>query len=151
MRKKPICNARSQPVGGVLHVGGYSSLELPPWLLAIGYAVLGWQVGLKFTNEVLAAAARALPQAIALIALMIVLCGALAAALVHLLGVYPLTAYLATSPGGTDSVAIIAASTQVDTPFVMSLQSVRFLLILMVGPAISRFVAGLVERPVMDR
>jgi uncharacterized membrane protein AbrB (regulator of aidB expression) len=42
-------------------------------------------------------------------------------------------------------VAVIAASTKVDTSFVMALQTVRFLLILLVGPAISRFVAGLVD------
>jgi uncharacterized protein len=131
-------------IGGALHIGGYSALELPPWFLAIGYALLGWSVGLKFTRNVLAAAARALPQALSSIIALVVFCGALAALLVHLLGIDPLTAYLATSPGGADSVAIIAASTKVDTSFVMALQTVRFLLILLVGPAISRFVAGLV-------
>jgi uncharacterized protein len=131
-------------IGGVLHIGGYSTLELPPWFLAIGFALLGWSVGLKFTRNVLAAAARALPQALSSIVVLVVFCSALAALLVHLLGIDPLTAYLATSPGGADSVAIIAASTKVDTSFVMALQTLRFLLILLVGPAISRFVAGLV-------
>jgi membrane AbrB-like protein len=131
-------------IGGVLHVSGYSTLELPPWLLAVAYALLGWNVGLKFTRSVLTAAARALPQTLSSIVVMILFCGALAAMLVHLLGIDPLTAYLATSPGGVDSVAIIAASTKVDTSFVMSLQTSRFLVILLVGPAISRFVAGLV-------
>jgi uncharacterized protein len=133
-------------LGAVLHVGGYSSLELPPWFLAIGYALLGWNVGLKFTRTVLAAAARALPQVLCAIAAIVVFCGALAALLVHLLGIDPLTAYLATSPGGADSMAIIAASTNVDTSFVMALQTVRFLLVLLVGPVISRFVAGLVGK-----
>jgi hypothetical protein len=54
---------------------------------------------------------------------------------------------LATSPGGVDSVAIIAASTPVDVPFVIALQTVRFLLILMVGPSLSGFVARLVSDP----
>jgi membrane AbrB-like protein len=134
-------------IGGVAHVGGYSALELPPWFLAVGYALIGWNVGLKFTGQVLAAAARALPRALASIVVLILFCGALAALLVHALGVDPLTAYLATSPGGADSVAVIAASTPVDTSFVMSLQSARFIMILMVGPAISRFVAGLVRAP----
>jgi membrane AbrB-like protein len=135
----------SLAIGGVLHVGGYSTLELPPWFSAIGYALLGWSVGLKFTRNVLEAAARALPQALSSIVVIVVFCGALAALLVRLLGIDPLTAYLATSPGGADSVAIIAASTKVDTSFVMALQTARFLLILLVGPAISRFVAGLVD------
>ena len=42
-------------------------------------------------------------------------------------GVDPLTAYLATSPGGSDSIAIIAASTNVDVSFVMAMQTVRML------------------------
>ncbi|MEA2867632.1 MAG: uncharacterized protein QOE39_2347 [Bradyrhizobium sp.] len=133
-------------VGGVLHIGSYSTIELPPWFLAIGYAFIGWNTGLRFTPKLLAAVTRALPQSILSIAAMIAFCGGMAALLVHVVGVDPLTAYLATSPGGVDSVAIIAASTKVDTSFVMAMQTVRFVLILLVGPALSQFVAGLVGR-----
>ncbi len=130
-------------IGGVLHTGGYAVIELPPWLLAIGYAFLGWRTGLYFTRDVLAAAARALPQCVLSIVSIILFCAGMAALLVRILGIDPFTAYLATSPGGMDSVAIIAASTKVDMPFVMVLQSVRFLLILIAGPPLSRLVAGL--------
>jgi uncharacterized membrane protein AbrB (regulator of aidB expression) len=61
------------------------------------------------------------------------------------LSIDPLTAYLATSPGGVDSVAIIAASTKVDVSFVMGLQTIRLLFVLLVGPFLSRFVAKLIE------
>ena len=133
-------------LGGIMHIAGLSTLALPLWLLAVGYALLGWgRVGLKFTRDVLSAALRALPQALSSIIELILFCGALAALLVHRLGIDPLTAYLATSPGGADSVAIIAPSTKVDTSFVMALQTLRFLLILAIGPTISRFVAGLVR------
>jgi membrane AbrB-like protein len=130
-------------IGGALHAGGIAVIELPPWLLAIGYAFLGWSIGLRFNRDVLAAAARALPQCMLSIAAIILFCAGMAALLVRVLGIDPLTAYLATSPGGVDSVAIIAASTKVDMPFVMALQSVRFLMILMIGPALARFVACL--------
>jgi uncharacterized membrane protein AbrB (regulator of aidB expression) len=40
-----------------------------------------------------------------------------------------------------DSVAIIAASTPVDVPFVMALQTVRFMLVLLVGPWLARLLA----------
>jgi uncharacterized protein len=53
-----------------------------------------------------------------------------------------MTAYLATSPGGADSVAIIAASSHVDTSFVMAMQMARFVAVLIFGPALARFVAG---------
>jgi uncharacterized protein len=65
--------------------------------------------------------------------------------LVEAFGIDPLTAYLATSPGGADSVAIIAASSRVDLSFVMALQTIRFVFLLLAGPAISRYVAGRVE------
>jgi hypothetical protein len=41
-----------------------------------------------------------------------------------------------------DAAAIIAASTQVDTPFVMALQTVRVIVLLIVGPHVARWVAG---------
>jgi uncharacterized membrane protein AbrB (regulator of aidB expression) len=50
----------------------------------------------------------------------------------HVLGIDPLTAYLATSPGSMDSVAIIAAAAQ-HVAFVMALQSA--LVVLLVGPS----------------
>jgi uncharacterized protein len=73
---------------------------------------------------------------------LIALCGGLAALLTDRLHIDPLTAYLATSPGGIDSVAIIAASSaHVDIPFVMAMQTARFLFVIFAGPPIVRFVA----------
>ena len=43
---------------------------------------------------------------------LIAICGGSAWGLVHFAGIDPLTAYLATSPGGADSVAILSASAQ---------------------------------------
>ena len=40
-----------------------------------------------------------------------------------------LTAYLATSPGGLDSVAIIAVGSNADVPFVLALQTFRLLVV----------------------
>jgi len=56
-------------------------------------------------------------------------------------GLDPLTAYLATSPGGADSVAVIAATSAVDAGFVMAMQLARFLMVLVFGPQVSKFVA----------
>jgi membrane AbrB-like protein len=134
----------SMTLGSIAHVAGWSTIELPTWFLAMAYAVIGWSTGLRFSRDVFKAAARALPQTILAIVILIGFCAGLAALVVKTSGTDPLTAYLATSPGGVDSVAIIAASTKVDTSFVMALQSVRFLLVLAAGPPLSRFVARLV-------
>jgi len=52
------------------------------------------------------------------------------------------TAYLATSPGGLDAVAIIAASTKLDMPFIMALQTARIVLVIAIGPYLARKFAG---------
>ncbi|MGY6769379.1 AbrB family transcriptional regulator [Komagataeibacter sp. NFXK3] len=126
---------------------GLLSIELPPWFLATGYAVLGWGIGLRFTRATLHYAARAFPYILIAITLMIAGCGAMALVLAHFKHVSLLTAYLATSPGGEDTVAIIAATTPgVDMPFVMAMQTVRFVLVLFTGPLFARTLSRWVER-----
>jgi membrane AbrB-like protein len=127
--------------GALLEGFGLVHMTLPPWLLAASYALLGWSVGLGFTREILAHAWRALPQVMLSIAALIAVCGALAWVLVRTAGVDPLTAYLATSPGGMDSIAIIAAASRVDVSFVMALQMVRLVIVLIAGPPLARFIA----------
>jgi uncharacterized protein len=128
-------------VGALVEGSGLAHLTLPPWLLALGYAFLGWSVGLGFTRAILAHARRALPQVLLATFAIIAVSGGLALVLVHAAGIDPLTAYLATSPGGMDTVAIIAASSAVDVSFVMALQTVRFVIVLFAGPPLARFIA----------
>jgi membrane AbrB-like protein len=143
------------PAGGLLlpmiagmllqDVGGIR-IELPPLLLAVAYAFVGWTIGSRFNRQVLALTIRSLPKVLAAILVLIVLCGGLAALLVRWAHVDPLTAYLATSPGGADSVAIIAASTPVDVPFVLTMQVLRMLFVMATGPAIARMLARHLHR-----
>ena len=66
----------------------------------------------------------------------------LAFALHEAAGTDALTAYLATSPGGADAVAIIAASSKVDMPFVMAMQIGRLLVVILIGPSLARLIAA---------
>ncbi len=146
-----IAGAKSKIPAGALLVplfGGIAlscahvvTITLPPWLMAGCYALVGWSIGLRFTREIVIYAARVFPTIVASTLTLIALCGGLAFLLHLIMGTDPLTAYLATSPGGADSVAIIAASTHVDVPFVMAMQMARFMLVLIVGPALARTVA----------
>lgn len=128
-------------VGMVLKFSGVVAIVLPPWVLAISFAVIGWGIGMRFTREVVAHAARALPRVLLSVFALIAICGCFAAGLVHFAGIDPLSAYLATSPGGADSVAIIAASTNVDVPFVMAMQVTRFIVVVITGPATARLLS----------
>jgi len=127
--------------GIILQDFGWMKIELPYAVLALAYAFIGWSIGLRFNRKIISAAWRAMPRVIASILVLLAVCGGLSAILVKVAGVDPLTAYLAMSPGGADSVAIIGASSHVDMPFVMSMQIARFLFILAFGPVIAKTLA----------
>ena len=128
-------------VGAALSAGHLVAITLPPWLLAGSYALVGWSIGLRFTRGIVLHAAKQLPRMIASVFALIAMCGGLAYALHLAAGTDPLTAYLATSPGGADSVAIIAASSRVDMPFVMAMQVARLILVILIGPSLARLLA----------
>ncbi|WP_422924535.1 AbrB family transcriptional regulator [Singulisphaera sp. PoT] len=128
--------------GAILHGAGAVEIELPPWLLLGTFALLGWSVGLQFTRSGLVHAVRSLPTMLVAIAALIAFCGGSALLLHRVAGTELLTAYLATSPGGVDAAAVIAASTDVDLPFVMGLQTVRLIVVLCFGPTLAKFVAA---------
>jgi len=129
-------------LGSVLQSNGILHITLPPWILAPTYMVLGWCIGLRFTREALSQAAQALPSMIVSIACLVAACAGIALGLTHLTDIDPLTAYLATSPGGLDSVAIIASASGANVSFVMAFQTARLLLVVSTGPALARFVAS---------
>ena len=124
-----------------LHASGLLVFHLPRWLLAVCYTLLGWNIGLGFRRNTLINAAHALLPVIASALALIAFCAALSWCLSMLLHIDPLTAYLATSPGGLDSVAIIAASSpQVDMSFVMALQGVRLIFVIALAPTLVKLV-----------
>lgn len=117
--------------------------QIPEWLAAASFAAIGWTVGLKFQSDTLWRAARVLPQIVLSIVVLMAFCAGIAFVLVIEMGVDPLTAYLATSPGGMDTIAIVAVTAgNVDISFVMTMQALRFLFVLIVGPPIARLVAS---------
>lgn len=128
-------------LGAALQAMGWLVIELPPALLALSYAVIGWSIGLRFTRSILLHALRALPAVLGSIFALMAVGLVIAVGLSQLAGYDPLTSYLASSPGGADSVAIIAATSAVDAGFVMAMQLARFLMVLVLGPHVSKFVA----------
>lgn len=141
------------PIGAgmVLAHFGVMSIELPPWLLAIAYALIGWRIGLRFTAPLLRHALSTLPMTIAATAALMAICAVAAVLLWAFAGIDFLSAYLATSPGGADTVAIIAASTHVDVSFVMTLQMTRLLVLMFIGPVIARGAATMALRSLAKR
>ncbi|UAK23879.1 AbrB family transcriptional regulator [Sphingomonas nostoxanthinifaciens] len=120
---------------------GIARPQLPGWLLATSYLLVGWRIGLGFTPDIVRAARRAAARLVLAIAALIAFCAGCGFALAKLSGRDLLSCYLAMSPGGADSVAIIASSSRVDVPFVMSMQVARLVAVLPVGPWLARTIA----------
>lgn len=127
-------------LGGVLHAMGME-LVLPAWLLAIANVTLGWYVGLGFTRDILRYVFRAIPQLLVSTFLLLGMCAFCGWLLTRWTHLDPLTTYLATSPGGVDSIAIIALGSQVDMSFVMAMQTSRLFLVILTGPRIAKWIS----------
>ncbi|MCO5063456.1 MAG: AbrB family transcriptional regulator [Rhizobiaceae bacterium] len=133
-------------LGLCLHLGAGVDLQIPLWLRSAAYVVIGWKIGLSFTRAALRQALHAMPQIIASILALMLFCGGMAWFVSRNLGVDLLTAYLATSPGGLDSVAIIAlASDRVDLSFILALQTARLLAVLILGPPLAKLIVRQVK------
>ena len=148
----PLARLLRIPAGGllgpmtvalVLTLTGVAHGAVPPGaLVELAYAVIGWQAGVRFTRESLRVVGGLLPTAVALIAAVVALCAALGALLATLTGATPLEGYLATTPGGIYAVLATAISSGVDVAFVVAVQVLRVIVMLLVAPAIARWVAG---------
>lgn len=134
-------------LGSALHGSGLVRFELPVLITALAYAVIGWSIGLAFTRAAVVYSARMLPRILAVLVALLACCGLLAVGVSAITGVDLLSAYLATSPGGTDTILIIATSTPVDLPFILGGQLVRFLMVLAVGPVLARWLARRTVQP----
>ncbi|WP_246685029.1 AbrB family transcriptional regulator [Methylobacterium sp. WL69] len=128
-------------LGALLHALGLVSMALPMPLLDLAYATIGWYVGLRFRRETLRETVVALPGILVATVAVIALCAVWAYGLTRLLRIDFLTAYLATSPGGLDSVAIIAVGSKADVSFVLAVQTLRLFVVLLTGPLLAKWIA----------
>ena len=127
--------------GCLLRLGQLITIELPEWLLAMAYMAIGWRIGLGFDKQILLRALRPLPQILLSIFALLAICAGMAWGLTRFMHIDFMTAYLATSPGGLDTVAVIAAGSNADMALIMAMQTLRLFSILLTGPAIARFIS----------
>jgi uncharacterized protein len=108
-------------------------LTWPQGVPQAAYLVLGLWVGLLFDGDSIKRARRLLPVVLLSAIGLVVACAALGWALSTLTGIDPITAYLATTPGGIDSVAIVALGSGADAPLVLAIQMLRLLAVIAAG------------------
>jgi uncharacterized protein len=118
---------------GVVH------LAWPPGVPQTAYLVLGLWVGLLFDGASVKRAGRLFPFVLASAVGLVLACAALGWALAELTGIGGMTAYLATTPGGIESVAIVALGTGADAPLVLAVQMLRLLAVVFAGSLLGKW------------
>jgi uncharacterized protein len=120
-------------LGILLEELGVMHLAWPQGVPQAAYLVLGLWVGLLFDGDSIKRAGKLLPIVLLSAIGLVVACTALGWALSTLTGIDPITAYLATTPGGIDSVAIVALGSGADAPLVLAIQTLRLLAVIAAG------------------
>jgi membrane AbrB-like protein len=128
-------------LGAIVHVTGIVPIDITWWLLALAYITTGWTIGLQYTRDLLRFVARMIPTLILSTAVLLALCAVSGALLVALVKTDPLTAYLATTPGGLDSVSIIALGSGSNAAFVLAIQMLRLFAVVACGPPMAKTIA----------
>jgi membrane AbrB-like protein len=118
------------------------SFGVPPPLRETAFALIGLQVGLRFTIATVREVGRLLLPVLAGVAALLVLCFGLAVALEMTTDVSLLDAYLATTPGGLYAVLAIAFGAGTNTTFVIATQGLRVIVMVLLAPIAIRALVG---------
>ncbi len=133
-------------VAGAVTLAG-AEFTVPAAVSTVAFAIVGFQVGLRFTVATVKQAGKlVVPMLISLAAL---LAGSFGLAVVlHLTAPVTLRdAYFATTPGGLYAVLAIALGTNADTTFILATQTFRVLVMVLLAPAAVRWVVRLGPQP----
>ncbi|MBT0770704.1 AbrB family transcriptional regulator [Kineosporia sp. J2-2] len=127
-------------VAAVLTGTGVFAGSVPGWLENLGFALIGLQVGLRFTRESVKAVASVLPAATLAILALIVVSAGTGVLLARATGQSLLDGYLATTPGGLYAVLATAVGSGSDVTFVLMVQIARLFVMLFTAPLLARLI-----------
>lgn len=105
----------------------------------VAYAVIGLEVGVRFTPQAIRQAGRLFLLSLGYTVGLLGVCAAMGLVLARLSGVSALAGYLATTPGGLYSVLAVAANTGSPATFVLSVQVIRLFMMLLAAPPLARW------------
>lgn len=123
-------------IGGALQTTGLVEIHLPFAIIAAGYVLVGWQIGLGFNREAVRDSIALLPLVGATTLSLIGANALLALCAAWLFSADRYSAFLAASPGGIDSMLILASVGRADMGLVLIAQLIRFFLAVGAGTVI---------------
>jgi len=115
---------------------------VPAPLREVAFALIGLQVGLRFTLATVREVERLLIPVLACVFALLVACFGLAVVLELTTSVSLADAYLATTPGGLYAVLAVAFGSGSDTTFVIATQGLRVFVMVLLAPVAIRALVG---------
>ena len=138
-------------LGPMLVAGGLTlagvEFAVPPALRELAFALIGLQVGLRFTLGTVKLLGRLIIPVLGALFGLLIGCAGLAVLLVWTTDVSFRDAYLATTPGGLYAVLAVAVGAGANTTFILAVQILRLLVAVLLAPLAVRRIAR-VGRPV---
>jgi uncharacterized protein len=125
----------------VLAVPG-GEFTVPPLVEEVAFALIGLQVGLKFTLDTIRQLGRLLLPVLIAVAGVLAACGLLAVVLDLTTDVSLRDAYLATTPGGLYAVLAVAAGTDANAAFILAAQGLRLVVMVALAPVAVRWLVA---------
>ena len=116
--------------------------DVPPLLRDVAFALIGLEVGLRFTLPTIRQLGRLLIPVLAAVLGVIAASGLLAVALDVTTSVSLRDAYLATTPGGIYAVVAVAVGANADAAFVLAAQGLRLVAMITLAPVVVRWLVG---------
>ena len=120
--------------GALVLAGPLQDFAVPDLLGQTAFALIGLQVGLRFTPDTLRLLGRLTGPVLLAIAGLLVSCFGLALLLDATTSATLLDAYLATTPGGLYAVLAVAYGSGADTTFIVAVQALRVVAMVLLAP-----------------
>jgi uncharacterized protein len=116
--------------------------DVPPLAREVAFALIGLQVGLKFTLETIRLLGRLLAPVLVAVFGVLASCGLLALVLDAASDVSLRDAYLATTPGGVYAVLAVALGTDANAAFILAAQGLRLVVMVALAPVAVRWMVA---------
>ena len=127
-------------VAGVVTLS-ITEFAVPPVVRELAFAMIGLQVGLRFTLETVRLLGRLFVPVLLALAGLLIGCAGLAVVLHLTTDVTFQDAYLATTPGGLYAVLAVAVGANANTTFILAVQLLRLLVAVLLAPLAVRRLA----------
>ncbi|AIY20144.2 AbrB family transcriptional regulator [Pimelobacter simplex] len=116
--------------------GLFADARVPAAVVAVGFTIVGANVGLSLTLDRLRKLVRLFPLALAQVVLSVGACAVVGVLFADAVGISRIDGYLATTPGGLPAVVAVAVDSGDAIGLILTMQFVRVFVALALAPAI---------------